>query len=269
MNNTSIQWTDTTWNPVRGCSRVSEGCRNCYAEKMAARFSDVGMPYEGLAVRNPARWTGKVRLIEEHLEDPLKWKKPRRIFVNSMSDLFHESLTIEQVAAVFQVMHAASWHTFQVLTKRPQRMMEFCKALVTAGGPNGILWPFPNVHMGVSVEDAKTYKERVRFLAMTRAAVRFLSIEPLLEDIGDMMLDGIFAGAFDWVIVGGESGPDARPLDLDALRSVVAQCKYEPASVPVYVKQDSGKRPGLQGRIPNELWLKEFPTAKTTAEVAA
>lgn len=122
MKDTKIQWTDTSWNPIRGCSKVSEGCRNCYAMHVAARFSGPGQPYEGLAKRSPARWTGHARVVQEHLTDPMRWRKPRRVFVNSMSDLFHESLRNEEIAAVFGVMAAAPMHTFQVLTKRPERM---------------------------------------------------------------------------------------------------------------------------------------------------
>ncbi len=122
-----IEWTDATWNPIRGCSRVSEGCRNCYAERVAARFSGEGQPYQGLAVMTESgpRWTGEVRLIEEHLEDPLRWKKPRRIFVNSMSDLFHEKVKYEWIERIYEIMRAAHWHTFQVLTKRAERMRDF------------------------------------------------------------------------------------------------------------------------------------------------
>lgn len=209
---TGISWTDATWNPIRGCSRVSEGCRNCYAERVAARFSGPGQPYEGLAT--VARWTGAVRMAPEHLADPLRWRKPRRIFVNSMSDLFHEALTNEQIAAVFGVMAAAPQHTFQVLTKRAKRMREWFawvekraedgkrmfpdddrewrirqmltvelgatgNRVVHHGGP----WPLPNVWIGVSVENQAAADERIPELLATPAAVRFLSCEPLLERV--------------------------------------------------------------------------------------
>lgn len=232
---TGISWTGATWNPIRGCSRVSEGCRNCYAERVAARFSGPGQPYEGLArtspvkkgvmvykepYRNEPRWTGEVRLVPEHLADPLRWKKPRRIFVNSMSDLFHESLTNEQIAAVFGVMAAAPQHTFQILTKRAKRMREWfgwaeqfgvrsAAALAAAPGQpdewltvracalqaekfqdvrryefnGGMRWPLPNVHLGVSVENQDAADERIPELLATPAAVRFLSCEPLLGPV--------------------------------------------------------------------------------------
>jgi protein gp37 len=220
---TGISWTDATWNPVRGCSRVSEGCRHCYAERVAARFSGPGQPYEGLARykltivnseehdadnRRESRWTGSVRFVAEHLADPLRWRKPRRIFVNSMSDLFHERLTNEQIAAVFGVMAAAPHHTFQVLTKRAKRMREWFAWVGSQGSESrwhgAVLtcarrafdylewdsrlnretehrgWPLPNVWLGVSVEDQAAADERVPELLATPAVVRFLSCEPLI-----------------------------------------------------------------------------------------
>lgn len=217
---TGISWTDATWNPIRGCSRVSEGCRNCYAERVAARFSGPGQPYDGLIrLRRRAGaekqhadgWSGMVRLVGEHLADPLKWRKPRRIFVNSMSDLFHESLTNEQIAAVFGVMAAAPHHTFQVLTKRSMRMREWftwveadpvgscivpmsrCIGHARVELGNGTIlgfkepqWPLPNVWLGVSVEHQAAADERIPELLRTPAAVRFLSCEPL---IGEVHLD--------------------------------------------------------------------------------
>lgn len=201
-----IEWTDATWNPIRGCSRVSEGCRNCYAEKVAARFSGEGQPYAGLARRTSdgGRWTSEVSFIEKHLEDPLRWKKPRRIFVNSMSDLFHDGVSNEQIAAVFGVMLGASWHTFQILTKRPQRMLEWFKWIDSdenyyplelienaalkyvdgchLGADTG-RWSLPNVWLGVSVENQQTADERIPLLLQTPAAVRWLSCEPLLNKL--------------------------------------------------------------------------------------
>ncbi len=231
-DSTGISWTDATWNPVRGCSRVSEGCRNCYAERVAARFSGPGMPYEGLATLRRARrqtgptgeltepvpsrsaWTGEVRLIAEHLADPMRWRRPRRIFVNSMSDLFHERLTNEQIAAVFGVMAAAPQHTFQVLTKRAKRMRKWFELTLEHGAidvclreawlhlcdpeaPSAIdaalervtrngrptAWPLPNVHLGVSVENQAAADERIPELLATPAVVRFLSCEPLLGPV--------------------------------------------------------------------------------------
>ena len=205
---TSIAWTDTTWNPVRGCSRVSEGCRNCYAERQAARFSDHGQYAHGFVERTPSgpRWTGKVELVPEKLDEPLGWLKPRRVFVNSMSDLFHEALPFEAIDMVFAVMALAWWHTFQVLTKRPERMREYMadrgadertaraslsfRPMETLAGVDRSLgtcgwdpWPRPNVWLGVSVEDQATADERIPLLMETPAAVRFLSCEPLLGPV--------------------------------------------------------------------------------------
>jgi protein gp37 len=276
VGDTSIQWTDKSWNPVRGCSRVSEGCRNCYAEKVAARFSDKGQAYEGLATRSPARWTGEVRLIEEHLEDPLKWKRPRRIFVNSMSDLFHEGLSDADIDRVFAVMALAGHHKFQVLTKRAARLRRYFAELVRVNPPVSSrpvdvpaahrrvkalademsasinyrhhynnLWPLPNVWLGVSTEDQKTADERIPLLLQTPAAVRFISAEPLLSPVNLYnYLDrpGLYDAAqrIDWVIVGGESGPEARPFELSWARSLVGQCRV--AGVACFMKQ-LGARP--------------------------
>lgn len=219
-NSTSISWTDATWNPVRGCSRVSAGCVNCYAEKMAARFSDEGQPFHTFADRERAgsKWTGKLAIVTEHLADPLRWQKPRRIFVNSMSDLFHEKLSNEDIAAVFGVMAATPRHTFQVLTKRATRMREWFEWLYQLVDPfpfgvfdfldetataalaghfdachlglttsKDIRWPLPNVWIGVSVEDQEAADTRIPELLATPAAIRFLSCEPLIGpvDLGD------------------------------------------------------------------------------------
>lgn len=246
----SIEWTDATWNPIRGCTRVSDGCRHCYAERVAARFSGPGMPYHGLARQGP-RWTGKVVLIEERLEDPIRWRKPRRIFVNSMSDLFHEKLSNEDIARVFSVMSRARQHTFQVLTKRPKRMLDWISCVARCEGGwithdgtmpagaydgSGIViagddWPLPNVWLGVSAENQEAADERIPLLLKTRASRRFVSAEPLL---GSIDLEQHWAGScesgitgLDWVIVGGESGPGARPMRPDWVRSIRDQCGYE------------------------------------------
>jgi protein gp37 len=185
MGDTSIEWTDKTWNPVRGCSRVSEGCRNCYAERVAARFSGPGQPYEGLATMTAAgpRWTGKTKPIYDQLDAPFHWRKPQRIFVNSMSDLFHESVSEDFIRAVWTTMAQAPRHTYQILTKRPERMARIVSGFVDdrttwREGWTGIA--LPNVWLGVSVEDQKTADERIPHLLATPAAVRFLSAEPLL-----------------------------------------------------------------------------------------
>jgi protein gp37 len=273
-----IAWTDATWNPTRGCSRVSEGCRNCYAEGVARRFSGPGQPYEGLVRlsadgKAKAQWNGVVRLVPEHLGDPLRWQRPRRVFVNSMSDLFHESLAFDEIAAVFGVMASASRHTFQVLTKRPARAAEFFAWLGDDGDAQGRMhnalgfalqggedWdpddrhcealldadvPLPNVWLGVSVEDQATADERIPALLSLPAAVRFVSYEPALGPVNfrlewlapfvDVTPSLDRTPRLDWVIVGGESGHGARPFDLWWARTTVRQCAD--AGVACFVKQ--------------------------------
>lgn len=214
---TGIEWTDATWNPIRGCTRVSEGCRNCYAEIVAARFSGPGQAYHGLATRSPARWTGDIVVVERLLDQPLRWRRPRKVFANSMSDLFHEKLARVDVARIWAHMVAAHWHTFQVLTKRPDRAYEllndndfiyevetFLNEIdgTTAQSLNlfdptarrhddwraavpdpGETWPIPNIWLGVSVENQATADERIPYLLETPAALRFLSCEPLLGGV--------------------------------------------------------------------------------------
>lgn len=198
---TKIEWTDETWNPIRGCSRVSEGCRHCYAERVAGRFSGPGQPYEGLIARG-GQWNGQVRLVPEKLEEPLRWRKPRMIFVNSMSDLFHENVPDSFIDKVFAIMVESTWHTFQVLTKRPVRMLEYltthrrretideaaCDLALELPMPGEDYgwhgeWPAPNIWLGVSVEDQATADERIPLLLQTPAAVRWVSAEPLLGPV--------------------------------------------------------------------------------------
>ena len=206
----SIEWTDATWNPVTGCTRVSPGCAHCYALTFAERFRGVpGHPYE---------MGFDLELRPERLQQPLDWKRPRMIFVNSMSDLFHEDIAPSYIHQVFDVMQAADWHTFQILTKRSERLVELAPELP---------WP-ENVWMGVSIENQR-WTTRIDDLRRVPAAVRFLSCEPLL---GPLQLD--LAG-IDWVIVGGESGPRARPMKPEWARSIRAQC--ESAEVPFFFKQ--------------------------------
>jgi len=201
MGKTKIEWTRSddgtlgrTWNPIRGCSVVSEGCRNCYAMNFATRFAKEGEPYEGLAYRNSsgAHWTGKVEFIEKHLTDALRWRKPARVFVNSMSDLFHESIPDEWIDKIFAVMAYAPQHVFQVLTKRPERMLSYLscregrRVVIDGLGAiwtHTVSWPLPNVHLGVSAEDQKTANERIPLLRETPAAVRWVSAEPLIGPI--------------------------------------------------------------------------------------
>lgn len=281
---TGIQWTDATWNPVRGCTRVSTGCGGpnheggCYAEKIAARFSGPGQPYEGFAerTRHGGRWTGRVALIPDKLTEPLTWRKPRRIFVNSMSDLFHEALPDEAIDQVFAIMALARQHQFQILTKRPDRARQYllaedrCDSIGMAQRgfdatatcyerlDQDALWPLHNVWLGTSVEDQETADERIPHLRATPAAVRFLSCEPLLGPLR-IDLDGI-----DWVIIGGESGPNARPCDLAWIRSLRDQCRA--ADVPLFVKQLSsgGAKPIKEmEEFPEDLRVREFPEARS------
>jgi protein gp37 len=272
MGDTSIEWTDKTWNPIRGCSRVSEGCRHCYAEQVAGRFSGEGQAYHGLARRRSngeAQWAGEVRVIENHMLDPLSWRTPSRVFVNSMSDLFHEKLADDAIDRVFAVMALAPRHTFQILTKRPERMLEWSNTNATGGrifhlaqqiDPKGVgalsgAWPLPNVWLGVSTENQATADERIPLLLQTPSAVRFLSCEPLLGpiDLKDCGTTPYFTDrgclpdrpgtSVDWVIVGGESGRGARPCDVEWITDLVAQCDF--AGVACFVKQ-LGSAPGFK-----------------------
>ena len=238
-----IEWTESTWNPVRGCTRVSEGCRFCYAERIAARFSGKGMAYEGLAENTEAgpRWTQRVLPVPALLDEPLKWKKPRRIFVNSMSDLFHEKIELSYIQQVFSVMKKAYWHQFQVLTKRSERLLEFSSKL---------LWS-PNVWMGVSVEDNRV-THRIDELRQTGAQIKFLSLEPLLGALPDLTLEGI-----DWVIVGGESGPGAREMQKEWVIDIRDQCAD--ANVMFFFKQWGGKRKSKTGRKLDGRTYDEMP----------
>jgi len=253
---TKIEWTDATWNPVRGCSRVSEGCRNCYAEKVAARFSGPGLAYEGLARWHErsdgdreARWTGKMVLIRDQLHLPLRWRQPKRIFVNSMSDLFHENLTDGQIMDVWRVMGLAHRHTFQVLTKRPERMSE-----VLSGRGFDVL---PNVWLGTSVEDHKVIG-RIDELRTVPAAIRFVSFEPLIGSVGRVTLSGVH-----WAIVGGESGPGARAIEPRWVDEIEAACRRYDAAF--FFKQWGGVQKKRTGRIYREREWDELPTAGTIA----
>lgn len=297
QRNGGIAWTDQTWNPVRGCSRVSDGCTNCYAETMAARFCGAGQPYEGTINPETKRWNGKVRLVHEHLEDPLHWKRPRRIFVNSMSDLFHPEVPDKFIDNIFAVMALCQQHTFQVLTKRPERMLEYVARRTTM--PNidqlafelardklngthigseweAIKWTLPNVHLGVTIENQQAADERIPLLLQTPAAVRWVSVEPMLDAVDlervlwpdkvahrvDVLRGGYWCKAphmlgapsaeigepkggfvnhsdmpatLDWVVCGGESGANARPMHPDWVRGLRDQCKA--ADVPFMFKQ--------------------------------
>jgi protein gp37 len=234
----TIEWTDATWNPVRGCTKVSSGCKHCYAEVFAERFRGVpGHPYEqGF----------NLRLVPEKLGEPLRWQTPKMIFVNSMSDLFHDGVSDEYIEAVATVMVKAKWHTYQVLTKRSARLASLLRGrlLFAARAPH-IWW-------GVSVENKQYGLPRMRDLQESPAAVRFLSIEPLLEGLGRVNLDGIH-----WVIVGGESGPGARPLEKEWVTSIRDQCNK--ARVPFFFKQWGGVRKKRAGRALDGQTYDGFP----------
>ncbi len=231
----AIEWTDATWNPVTGCDKVSPGCKYCYAEALAKRLQRMG---------NPRYANGfELTLHPDKLAQPLRWKRPRRIFVNSMSDLFHEAIPEEFIRRVFDVMGMAHWHIFQILTKRSARL--------AALGPR-LRWP-PNVWQGVSVEDER-YTSRIAHLRQVPAALRFLSVEPLLGPIPDLPLDGIH-----WVIVGGESGPHHRPIDPEWVRQIRDHCLA--AGVPFFFKQWGGLTPKAGGRELDGRFWDEMPGA--------
>ena len=335
---TGIAWTDATWNPVRGCERVSEGCRRCYAEILAARHSYPGGWGEGLAKwitrkdgTKEARWTGVLQTVESLLDAPLRWRKPRRIFVNSMSDIFHDDVAFEFVDRMFAVMASTARHCYQILTKRPERMLQYMQRVAEGApmagqryeremrehfdrykldflegysipspptpelrfiydsatmqekrprSPDGTTlkhgfsggefhwrgWPLSNVWLGVSAEDQDTFDERITLLLQTPAAVRWVSLEPLLGHIDLIGKDEQNSALhtynnrprLDWGVVGAESGSDFRQMDMEAARYIIRQ--FQDAGVPLFVKQDNGPRPGLQGRFTAEEWaLKEYP----------
>lgn len=227
-DNSKIEWTDATWNPVRGCIKISPGCKHCYAETFAERFR--GVP------AHPYEQGFDLRLIPEKLTEPLLWKKPKTVFVNSMSDLFQKHVPDEYIQAVVQVMELADWHTYQVLTKRADRMSELLQGKLSSAAKKSHIW------WGVSVEDKRYGVPRIEHLRTAPARVRFLSIEPLLEDVGTLNLDQIH-----WVIVGGESGPGARPMKPEWVLSLREQC--ERAKVPFFFKQWGGVQKSKAGRL--------------------
>lgn len=234
--NSKIEWTEATWNPVTGCTKISPGCKNCYAERLALRLQLMGQP-------NYANGF-ELTLHEHSVELPLQWKKPRTIFVNSMSDLFHKDIPIEFIKRVFDVMGKAHWHRFQVLTKRADRVLELSPKLK---------WT-PNIWMGVSVEN-QNYTSRIDLLRKTDAAIKFLSLEPLLGPLSNLNLKGI-----DWVIVGGESGPGARLIKQSWVIDIRDQCQK--AEVPFFFKQWGGVNKKWSGReLEGQTW-NEMPTEK-------
>ncbi len=241
-DSSTIEWTDATWNPVRGCTELSPGCARCYAKVFAERWRGIpGHPYEqGF----------DLRLVPEKLSQPLLWRRPRTIFVNSMSDLFHEGVDAGFIGQVIRVMELADWHIYQVLTKRAERM----RAIVSSRHPH--LDAERHVWLGVSVENRKHGVPRIDRLRETPAAVRFLSVEPLLEDLGEVDLQGI-----DWVIVGGESGNGARPMRREWVRSIREQCVER--SIPFFFKQWGGVRKRASGRSLDGRTYDQMPTARS------
>ena len=238
-----IEWTDATWNPVRGCTKISPGCAHCYAAVFAERFRGVkGHPYEqGF----------DIRLVPEKLNEPLKWRSPKRVFVNSMSDLFHDAVPDDYIVSVVDVMIRAHWHTFQVLTKRSQRMRDLLQTSLRFAAAK------PHIWWGVSVEDKKHGLPRIDHLGSAPATVKFLSIEPLLEDLGAINLSNV-----NWVIVGGESGFGARPMLRQWVTSIRSQCRQN--GVPFFFKQWGGVRKKRAGRLLDGRTYDEMPTTTLT-----
>lgn len=265
MAETKIEWTDATWNPVTGCTKVSPGCKNCYAEKMHSRLTAMGQA-------KYAEPFGTVRCHEDALDVPLRWRKPRRIFVNSMSDLFHEEVSFKFIVQVYRVMQMAHWHTYQILTKRAERLLEFTRWLGGVDDISAAEWP-RQCWLGVSAENQEQADKRIPYLLRTPAAVRFVSLEPLLGpvDIDKRLINcdgcgnqgstayitryddqlcracdkGAEGPSLDWVICGGESGPHARPMHPDWVRSIRDQCQG--ARVPFFFKQWGEWRPQSHG----------------------
>ena len=236
MAQSSIEWTESTWNPVTGCTKISEGCAHCYAERMAIRLKAMGQ-------KNYAEGFN-VTLHPHALDVPLKWKKPQMIFVNSMSDLFHNAVPLSFIQQAFDVMNQAHWHKFQILTKRAERLTDIAPHL---------FWS-PNIWMGVTVESA-AYLCRLEYLRQVPAAVKFLSLEPLLSSIQSLNLTDI-----DWVIVGGESGPGARPMEKEWVVNILEQCQE--TQVPFFFKQWGGAIKKRSGRLLNDRTYDELPESK-------
>ncbi len=247
MADTAIEWTDATWNPVAGCTVISPGCTNCYAMRMAARLEAMPVEkYSGLTRRSGGRsvWTGKIKLDEKALDTPRGWKRPKRIFVNSMSDLFHEGVAEDFIERVWRVMQETPRHTYQILTKRPERMAEVTRRLVV----------LKNVWLGTSVENAD-YIDRIDQLRRVRAAVRFISFEPLIGSVASADLREI-----QWAIVGGESGPRARPMLEQWVDEIEAICRQHKAAF--FFKQWGGKNKKAAGRAYRGSTYDELPTLR-------
>lgn len=246
MAETSIEWTDKTWNPVAGCAVLTAGCTNCYAMRMASRLESMGVAkYAGLTRTSGGRkvWTGKITLDPTSLAAPTKWRKPQMVFVNSMSDLFHEKVPVEFIAAVWKVMEATPRHTYQILTKRPERMVE-----VLNSAPFSVL---SNVWLGTSVEDNRVLR-RIDHLRDVPAVVRFVSFEPLLGSVADADLTNIH-----WAIIGGESGPKARPMESRWVDEIQLGCRR--AGAAFFFKQWGGQNKKAAGRTLNGKIYDEMP----------
>jgi len=253
MAESAIEWTDSTWNPVAGCTVLTAGCTNCYAMRMAARLSAMGMPkYEGLTRKSGDRyvWTGKVALDHTVLNAPKAWRKPRLIFVNSMSDLFQDAVPAEFVAAVWNTMAATPQHTYQILTKRPERMAELTPSLAV----------LPNVWLGTSVENAAVL-DRLDHLRATPAAVRFVSFEPLIGSVAEADLRDIH-----WAIVGGESGPRSRPMDPEWVDEIYDLC--DTAGTAFFFKQWGGRNKKAAGRTYRGRTFDELPSGTSSGRTA-
>jgi protein gp37 len=304
MDNSKIEWTDATWQPITGCTLVSEGCRNCYAATLAATRLKNHPSRKGLARVNAngeAKFTGEVRLNEQWLDQPLRWRKPRMIFVCAHGDLFHEAVPDEWIDRVFAVMALASQHTFQVLTKRPERARDYLAGRTIRPSTSNELtrlahifdaadkvvaygnWatfdlPLPNVWLGTSVEDQATADARIPHLLATPAAVRFVSAEPLLGWLdltaidmrglwlntltGEMEDRGAVQSGLDWVIVGGESGPKARVWPDFENAARSLRDQCQAARVSFFMKQMAGQRKSSMPQIPDDLLIREFPDAR-------
>lgn len=268
MSDTKIEWADKVWNPVTGCSKVSTGCKNCYAERLFPRVygRDTFKYYPG--TRHPGTRPRKfinVKLHPDRLNQPLHWKKPRMVFVNSMSDLFHEDVPDDFINKIWTIMLVCHRHTFQILTKRPERMAKFFKEKKHSWSAGSDPFDMPkNIWLGVSIENQETADERIPFLLQVPTTIRFLSCEPLLDRInlnnvwakmpsGGKILYNIVANKrINWIIVGGESGPNFRPMHLNWAREIRDQCKE--AGVPFFFKQTAGKK-----EIPEDLMIREYP----------
>ncbi len=244
-DNSQIEWTDATWNPTTGCTKVSRGCDRCYAERFSERFRGVK--------DHPFEHGFDLTLRPGRLALPLSWKRPRQIFVNSMSDLFHKDIPLDFIGRVFQTMETADWHTYQVLTKRSSLLRDFVNRRYPAESSPTHIW------LGVSVED-RTALSRIEHLKQTNASIRFLSLEPLLGSLGRLNLNGI-----QWVIVGGESGPGFRRMEIEWVREIRDQCLA--ASVPLFFKQWGGIRPKAGGNaIDNDRW-QQYPNIAKRSRV--